>query len=183
MSRTVLYVKLYFCAQIICMLRILLCILLLAGLLSTSCNFEEKKGAQELFNRFNNINDSLEKMVVQWHDSLDQAVLKKDYSRLSAVRINMGLFLASSRSFVGNTPVTPNNEKLIYLEDSLLSGQQTKVSDVYPVFEQFSGLTPKELLDKNKALLYGDIDAVKTQITGIKKAESVFAAKYSLRKK
>ena len=165
------------------MLRSLLFICLFSSLLMPSCGFQEKHDAQEFYSRLNSINDSLDKMVTQWHDSLDRAQLTKNYNELGAVRTRLGAFISESRLYVANTPGTSGNEKLKNLEDSLLATQSAKVSDIYPVFEQFSAFTPKDILDKNKALLYDDIDGVKMQLVGIRKAQVAFVKNYTLRNK
>ena len=175
------YKLVYFCQKT--GMRSLIMVCLISCLLMPSCGFQQKHDAQAFFNRLNGINDSLDRMVTQWHDSLDHAILRKSYTELAAVRTDIGVFISNSRLYVVNTVVTAENEQLKNLEDSLLVTQSEKVTNLYPVFEQFSSFTPKEILDKNKALLYDDLDAVKMQLKGIRKAESIFAAKYSLKNK
>jgi predicted PurR-regulated permease PerM len=165
------------------MFRSLLFFCLITSFLFSSCGFQEKHDAQQFYNRLNGINDSLDKMVTQWHDSLDQAMLRKNYSELATIRTGIGAFISSSRSYVANTGTTAGNDRLKTLEDSLLVTQSAKVTDIYPAFEQFSLFTPKEIIDKNKALLYDDLDGVKMQLVGIRKAQAAFAAKYTLKKK
>jgi hypothetical protein len=164
------------------MYRSLLFICFIITVLLSSCGFQERHDSQEFYNRLNGINDSFEHMVTQWHDSLDQALFKKNYTELATVRTSLGVFISSSRLYVANIPNNPNNEKIKALEDSLFVTQAAKVTDIYPVFEQFSALTPSEVVAKNKALLYDDLDAVKAQLVGIRKAQAIFADKYSLKK-
>ncbi len=169
--------------QILIMLRGTIYICLIATLFISSCGFQEKHDTLEFNNRVNSINDSLNRMVTQWHDSLDQAMLKKTFIELQNVRISLGEFIANSRLYVANTPPTKSNEKLKNLEDSLLVTQSGKVADIYPAFEQFSALTPKESLDKTKALLFDDLDAMKAQLAAIRIEQTIIEGNVRKKKK
>lgn len=165
------------------MFRSLLFVCLVTSLLISSCGFQEKHDTLEFNTRVSTINDSLDKMVTQWHDSLDHALLKQTFIELQNVRIGLGEFIAGSRLFVANTPPTKSNERLKNLEDSLLLTQSGKVAEIYPTFEQFSALTPKETLDKTKALLFDDIESIKVQLIAIRKEQAVIAGKNPKKKK
>ncbi len=158
-------------------------ICLIAIVFISSCGFQEKHDTLEFNTRVTTINDSLANMVTQWHDSLDHALLKQSYIELQNVRIGLGEFIAGSRLYVANTPPTKSNEKLKNLEDSLLVTQSAKVADIYPLFEQFSALTPKETMDKTKALLFDDLESIQAQMAAIRKEQAVIAGKNPKKKK
>ena len=151
-------------------------------LLMPSCGFKEKHEAVEFYNKITNINDTLFRMTTAWHDTLDRAVLKKNYSNLPAPRTDLGAFISRSRAMLGDMVPTPENEKLKDAEESLLEARAQRVADIYPVFEPLSELTPKETVAKNLALIRGDVDSEKAGIDTVKRFLKVYAEKYRMKK-
>ena len=138
------------------MLNRVLILSVVATVSLSSCVFKEKHEAQELYNRINHINDTLQQYTNNWHSEFDHDSIKKNFNSLATQRVNLGEFISRSRLELSNVPLTPENEKLLADEQALLEVQANKVNDVYPNFELLSELTPKETFEKNMALLAND---------------------------
>jgi len=149
--------------------------------LFSSCGFKEKHDAQELYLRVTGINDTLEKMTIDWHDKLDRAVVKKNFFELGPLRTALGSYISDSRNALSKMPATSANEKLRNDEDNLLSNRSAVVADVYPLFEMYSALTPKDVLKKNLLLLVHDLDSSKAHFLTVKNDLKAYADKYQLK--
>ncbi|MBC7554411.1 MAG: hypothetical protein H7257_10575 [Taibaiella sp.] len=162
--------------------RSLLLFTLFICLFVTSCGFKEKHNAQDFYNRAGGINDSLDEMTEHWHNMLNTAVVRKNFNDLSAYRITLGTFISNSRSTVANMEATSENEKVKTNLETVLANQSDKVANIYPRFELFSALTPKDTINNNLKLLGDDLNSEKASALNIRNLLKAYAAKYGLKK-
>ncbi len=164
------------------MLRIVCLLCFTSLILLSSCGFEEKHDAKQLYYRVAGINDTLDRMTSDWHQKLDQALVSKNFNELQPLRRELGTFISQSRLAISSVASTKGTDKVKADEDNLLATQSAMVAEVYPNFERFSALTPKEELDKALALLSNDLVAEKTAITLVKSDLDTMDAKYKIKK-
>ncbi len=156
---------------------------LIAVFLLSSCGFEEKRGAKEFYGNVLLLNDSLNRLTNDWHTELNRANQNKSYENLINFRLRLGQFLGRNRNYIANIPINERNERLLNAEIALLENQSNLVADVYPIFEQFSSLTPKPQLDSAISKLGYDLSNQRLGIDSIKKQLDDYAKKYSFKKK
>lgn len=163
-------------------MRKLLLPFLIVAIYISSCNLAQKHDSQEFYTKIIYINDTLEKLTVEWHSQLDKAILQKNFVDLGPYRTALGAFISRGRSAVANMTPPPGGDKIQAIEDELLVGQSDLVAEAYPKFERYSEYTPKEDLDKSLAPLTNDVANVKSQSSKIFKKLEEFATKNNLKK-
>jgi hypothetical protein len=164
-------------------MRSRLFLIMVVSALLASCGFREKQEAQIFYDQLNGINDTVQILTWRWYEFLDTARESQDYTVLYHKRLQLGSYLSEVRSKVANMRPTKNNEKIKNLEELFLAEQAIKVSEVYPLFEQYSGFTPNEVLNGSLKQLGNDRQHMRITINGIKKRLAEYAKLYGLKVK
>lgn len=154
--------------------------LLLYSLLS-SCAFKEKQEAQAFYDRVHGMNDTFTSLTNDWYALLDTAKRTNDYAILNPKRIQLGIYIADTRSAIANFRVTRHNEKIKVAEEAFLSGQSAKVAEIYPLFERYSGFTPREVIKISLKQLGDDRQHAKRGIDSINMELDKYAKYYTLK--
>ncbi len=163
------------------MYRVLIPGLILTSVIFSSCGFYEHRERQMLFNEITATNDSLDKLVRGWHQALEKAVFTKNFSTLGSERIKIGQFFSRRRSLIANLELPPDAHTLRESEDVFLTAQSVMVTDVYPRFEPFNDLTPRDTIQARRKLVAADQDTELAWKLTIKKSLDAFAIKNNLK--
>jgi len=128
------------------------------------------------------INDTLDILTSAWHDQLDKATIDKNYSALTPIRIELGAFIARSRSAIPTLEQNDETDKILAKETALLDARSTVVAETYPNFDNLTEFTPKQDMSKNMTSVLNDLRDEKAAVAEVNKMLQAIAVKYKLKR-
>lgn len=163
--------------------RVLMVWCVISAAFLSSCGVYATRQKQVLYDQIVVTNDTLDKLTRQWHTLLEKAVHTKNFSALSANRIQIGQYLSRRRSAIANLELPADAETLRGSEEVFLTSQAAMVSDVYPKFEVYNELTPDSTIQNQLRSISNDMQTEVAWKLTIQKSLDAFAQKNKFKPK